>query len=128
MGVHDESVRSSLYDKSLKHELVPASSLAQLLAQVPDQPVFLKLDCEGAEYDILLDSDTTLFDQVQGVAIEIHGEFHPVHKGCELIQNRLSDLGFKLESRQPFGMWWYDASGQVVSWEPLNISIELWSK
>ena len=128
MGVQSDSGKNTLYGTSSQHELVPTITLAELVARTTQPEVFLKMDCEGSEYDILLDSEPHVFDKIKAVAIEIHGDLHPIHRGVELIQNRLAQLGFQLLIRQPYGIWWYDAHGNRVDWQPLNMSIELWSK
>lgn len=128
MNVHVDSGKNSLYDVGDHQQQVPVTTLEACLSSCAHDQVFLKLDCEGAEYDILLDSPNHVFDKVMDVAIEIHGDTHPVHKGLHLIHNRLTQLGFTCVNRQPYGIWWYDAQGTPVRWEPLNMSIELWSK
>ncbi len=128
MGVSAESHMNSLYKPGEHSELVPSVSLQQMVQMTTQPEVFLKMDCEGAEYDILLDSEDHVFDKITHVAVEIHGDMHPRHKGIELAQNRLKALGFKCTDSQPFGMWWYDHTGTPVRFDPMNINIETWKK
>jgi FkbM family methyltransferase len=128
MGVSSESQMNSVYKPGEYSELVPTVSLQQLVQMTTQPQVFLKMDCEGAEYDILMDSEPHVFDKITHVAVEIHGDMHPTHKGLELAQNRLRDLGFTCTDAQPFGMWWYDHTGTPVRFDPLNITIETWKK
>ena len=128
MGVSADSNMNSLYKPCNYSEMVPSVSLQQLIQMTTHPKVFLKMDCEGAEYDILMDTADHVFDKIAHVAVEIHGDMHPHHKGLELAQNRLAALGFTCKDRQPFGMWWYDHTGTVTSFEPMNITIESWSK
>ena len=128
MGINTDSNMNSLYKPGQYAELVPTMSLQQLVQMTTQSQVFLKMDCEGAEYDILLDTPDHVFDKITHVAVEIHGDMHPTHKGLELAQNRLSTLGFTCTHRLPFGMWWCDHTGTPVKFDPMNITIETWKK
>ena len=128
MGINTDSNMNSLYKPGEHAEMVPTVSLQQLVQMTTQSQVFLKMDCEGAEYDILLDTPDHVFDKITHVAVEIHGDMHPTHKGLELAQNRLSALGFTCTSRLPFGMWWCDHTGTPVKFDPMNINIETWKK
>jgi hypothetical protein len=56
----------------------------------------LKLDCEGAEYEILLDAKDEVLDRI-GVIL---CEFHPVARyKLEDLVNRLSRSGFRVQVR-----------------------------
>jgi FkbM family methyltransferase len=128
MQVNTDSGKNSLYQAGEGEELVPLTTLAHVITAAREHDIFLKLDCEGAEYDILLDTPDPVFDRIRHVAIEIHGDTHPTHKGLHVIQDRLMRLGFTPQVQQPYGVWWLDAQGEVTHWQPLNMSIELWSK
>jgi FkbM family methyltransferase len=128
MGMHADSGKNSLYDVGTHAELVPTQTLDHLVSSCVHSEILLKMDCEGAEYDILLDSEDHVFDRIKVIMMETHGDLHPTHKGIPLLHDRLHILGFTQQSYQPYGIWWYDASGTAVKWEPLNMSIELWSK
>lgn len=128
MGTHDDSGKNSLYDMGSQAELVPSKSLADVVSMCTQDRILLKMDCEGAEYDILLDAANHTFDRIHMIMMETHGDLHPVHKDIPILHHRLAELGFTQKSFQPYGIWWYDASGTPVKWEPLNMSIELWSK
>jgi len=128
MGINTDSNMNSLYKPGEYSELVPTVSLKQLIQMTTHPHVFLKMDCEGAEYDILMDSEDHVFEKVTHVAVEIHGDMHPTHKGLEIAQHRLRTLGFTCTSTLPFGMWWCDHTGTPVKFEPMNITIETWKK
>lgn len=58
-----------------------------------DRIDFLKLDCEGAEYDILLGSRKELLDKIGKIAMEVHKiKGHTVQQ----LKNHLSKSGFKI--------------------------------
>lgn len=58
-------------ESSSEFELVDTISLETILSQF-EKVDLLKLDCEGAEYDILLNSNGAMFDKVQAVRMEYH--------------------------------------------------------
>jgi len=52
---------------------VPAVSLAQLMADFGLRQIdFLKLDCEGSEYDILYHGEAAVLDSIRYIAMETH--------------------------------------------------------
>lgn len=128
MGMHADSGKNSLYEVGTHAELVPSQTLAQMVTACEQSEILLKMDCEGAEYDILLDSEDSVFDRIKIIMMETHGDLHSTHKGIPLLHDRLHALGFKQQNYQPYGIWWYDSAGTPVRWEPLNMSIELWGK
>lgn len=128
MGIQTDSGKNSVYMPQSQSEWVNCVTLEQIVSDCAKKPIFLKMDCEGSEYDILLDTPNHVFDRIKHVAIEIHGDTHPVHKGIQICQNRLRDLGFEQKVHLPYGTWWYDSQGKPIKWEPMNMSVELWSR
>jgi FkbM family methyltransferase len=57
----------------------------------------LKIDCEGAEYDIIYNLDNTIFSIIKLIFIEIH----PINKGYnpKKLIRYIEDMGFKGEYR-----------------------------
>ncbi len=52
---------------------VEATSLAEILeTQVPGTVDYLKLDCEGAEYDVLYGCPPDLFERIRTIVVETH--------------------------------------------------------
>ncbi|HSH04067.1 MAG TPA: FkbM family methyltransferase [Anaerolineae bacterium] len=75
-----------------------AVTLTQILAQLPNQHChFLKLDCEGCEYDILLNATTTL-QQIDRISLEFHNHTTP-HTGQELV-NHLQQHNFTVYTKE----------------------------
>jgi FkbM family methyltransferase len=66
---------------------------------------FLKLDCEGSEYEILLQAPAAVLARVERVALEYHDHVTP-HRHGELVQC-LRDAGFQVQvvthKRSPTG-------------------------
>jgi hypothetical protein len=55
--------------------------------------VFLKVDCEGCEYDVILNTKDFVFERIKDVILEFHKEPDPIMK-------RLRDLGFKVSRKR----------------------------
>jgi FkbM family methyltransferase len=82
---------------------VPAMSIADALAEGCD---LLKIDCEGGEFGILLESDPTVLRNVRRIVLE----FHRVAGSPSALIERLEEAGFQariLEGEsddEPFGL------------------------
>jgi len=64
---------------------------------------FLKLDCEGAEHDILKNISFETVDKIMGIAIEVH----PIPSELSIdIPGKLKEFGFEVE-RDPKGGYVY---------------------
>ena len=61
---------------------------------------FLKVDCEGAEYDILLNLDDHLLSRIKKIAMETHDDVNE-HRHGELVEF-LRAHGFFVTYREPF--------------------------
>ena len=55
---------------------------------------FLKLDCEGSEFDIILDSDPSLWCRVKRIVMEYHDHLSERFSHRDLLQ-KLEELGFR---------------------------------
>src|SRR5665213_2643311 len=76
---------------------VECTTLPELIKNFQiDRIDFLKMDCEGSEYDILLNCDATVFDKIGSIALEIHESKETRHKKEEVIDH-LKKFGFAAE-------------------------------
>lgn len=128
LGLHSQSGHNSMYKPGEASELVTTVPLADLVNLAGDDDIFLKMDCEGAEYDIVFDSDARVFDRVKQIAVEIHGDLHPLYHGVDILQARLASLGFNCTSSVQIGMWWYDGDGKATNFEPMPLKIDTWTR
>ena len=124
ISLHEESGHNSMYDVDGEFETVPVVTLGDALAYFDDDNIYLKIDCEGAEYDILLGATREQLDRVTNISMEVHTDLHPKYNNAEVIGDRLREYGFYLTDRQQIFFWPADKSPP----KPLPVAIERWSK
>lgn len=77
---------------------VDCISLSEFLSQESIQKVdFLKIDAEGAEYDIFLRGDVSFLEKVEKIATELH-PCHPKYEAADIVAV-LEESGFQLIDR-----------------------------
>jgi len=124
IGLQDKCGHNSVYSPSDNFEEVETITLKDLLDMTTSNNVFLKIDCEGGEYDILLNADN--LDRVTTVAIEIHADLHPNLKGAWHIHKALDDFGFKPIQQNQMQAWNVDLLGNSYNIRNLSVSEEIW--
>ncbi len=71
-----EAVQHSTVEQQSNHDhtiTVPSITLAEALARLPGgQCDLLKMDCEGAEYDILFNAEQTSLQRIRRIVMEYH--------------------------------------------------------
>ena len=97
-----EGMASSLYfqSASTKTEEVPTCTLQEFLTQHQiDQVDYLKMDCEGAEWDIILSTPPEVLTRIRHIEMEFHNigaETHPAQ-----LQAHLAKAGLASEYSDP---------------------------
>lgn len=93
LSVYDDN---ALLRGSSDYETVESTTLKDLMAELPSQKIdFLKLDCEGAEYDILLNAEDQLFDHIDTISLEFH-DLKSADKTGNVLVKRLRNLGYTI--------------------------------
>lgn len=130
IALHDFSGVNSIYkaDEGLASELVPSITLSKLLENFDGDNIFFKCDCEGAEYDIILTAAQEDLKRINRIVIEIHMDTHPVHKGSEVIENKLMQAGFTLDDSHQIYMWDKDAQGNNINYREIPFKVQYWSR
>ena len=128
VSLNENSGHNSMYNVSERFETIETITLHEILAQLDSNNIMLKLDCEGAEYDILLKASLEDMNRISEVIVEIHSELHPVHKGFEIIDNKLLEFGFKQADAKQVFFWTYDQSGNLIDCKPIPFRIEIWKR
>lgn len=124
---YQESGHNSIYGEYQAKNEVITVSLSDILREISDTNVLLKVDCEGAEYDILGSVTAADMEKVSTVIIEIHADLHPKIKGFEFVYNRLTECGFKQEKVEKVYWFAYTDKGAVAQHE-LPLTVERWTK
>jgi FkbM family methyltransferase len=71
--------QSSVFNRIVKcessevgsHVIVPSLVFSEVVVNLPS-PNMIKMDCEGGEYDIILNSSVDVFDHIEEIRIEYH--------------------------------------------------------
>jgi hypothetical protein len=71
--------------KSQKSETVEVITLPQILDMFQLAKIdFLKMDCEGSEYDILYNLDPSIYKKIKVISLEFHDLNEPQKSGYSL--------------------------------------------
>lgn len=90
-------------DKYAQKVIVPSTTLADIIRDNHLKKInLLKLDAEGAEYPIILNSPDSVFSVIDGIILEYHDYLDPSFQVKKLI-NRLTALGYQVEKTHEFG-------------------------
>lgn len=130
IGVNFDSGYDSLYGTSNTntYESIETITLHDLISEFDDDPIYLKIDCEGAEYDIILSASLEDMNRVGEITLEIHLENHPIYKGSEIIENKLRSFGFNLISNHPQAAWDENARGEIFNFREIPFTVQFWKK
>jgi FkbM family methyltransferase len=96
---------------------IPARSLAELVAYMEpgDDDMTLKMDTEGAEYDIMLCSPGEVIRRFSTVFLECHQvphlRAHPARR-CAYLRTYMEFLGYELKNEEPVCWWEHGPDGQ----------------
>ena len=82
--------------QAFKETSIPVITLEQVVEEkVGNRIDLLKLDCEGAEYEILLNQDPTIFKKIDRIIMEYH-DLDQLCNSCVLVK-RFEDLGYQVK-------------------------------
>lgn len=86
-----------------RRETVAVISLGTLFERFEiERCDFLKLDCEGCEFEIILDSDPRLLQRADRIVMEYHNHRSTRFSHRDLLK-KLSEIGFRAASYNPNG-------------------------
>lgn len=124
LPLQTDSGHNSLFIPSDKFETVETITLSDMISKLPiDGDIVLKIDCEGSEYDILLNATATDLNRVKTIHIEFHSTMHPIYKGFEIIENKILSFGFsKIRDSQMFG-YVFNEKNEIVQYVPLPVKV-----
>jgi len=128
ISLNENSGANSRYNVGEKYETVETITLSDALTHFDDDNILLKLDCEGAEYDIILNATDTDMARITKIIMEIHTDLHPKYKGYEILHEKLRALGFTSVKESQMGAWDIDAAGNMINYRDLPFRNEAWEK
>jgi hypothetical protein len=94
MSNHIETVFAGCSSKTSRDSDPPFLTLEELVRSCVITPDFLKLDCEGCEYDIIMNTPDKILAAFSYIFVEYH-------YGYRNIKRRLEGCGFKVEASEP---------------------------
>ena len=100
--INNDESGHSMFSQSSQNLMVDSISLKKIFDDNKIEHCnFLKLDCEGAEYEIIEKLPSTYFEMIEKIIIEYHMvDSHP--ELLEKLQNKLSANNFKFETKMLF--------------------------
>jgi len=99
---------------------VRTTTLEDLAALLPkDGPRLLKVDVEGAEYQILSETSGRTLRSFRTIFLETHIIDAGPGRSYEFLKEYLANLGFKETFRTPIFNWIWDKDGNVVDCKPI---------
>lgn len=125
---NSDSGLSSAYTDLGDFDLVNTISLRTLMAHLSTDNVYLKCDCEGAEYDLLLNAEKQDLARIKYIAIEIHENLHPKYKGSQVLHDKFVETGLQRIHEKRVYYWDIDQHGNKVNYRPSDIVVEIWKK
>ena len=100
---------------------VLTSRLESIIGNIPED-IFLKIDIEGSEFEVLRSTSRDMLRKAAFVVMEIHTT---PEKTIEEIHYIMSQAGFDMVYQQTMRG---GDSADESSWHPINVSIEKWRR
>jgi FkbM family methyltransferase len=89
---------ANLYDTSGKSFSVSVRSFESVVASIGGQIDFLKMDIEGAEYDLLRGTPPAVWEQVTSIALELHHDYTGRMTPEQFLQ-QMQEMGYSPHAR-----------------------------
>jgi len=128
VSLNSNAGANSMYNVSDNYEVVETVTFYEIMNRIAGHDILLKLDCEGGEYDVLLNALPEHLTRINEIMMEIHTDLHPKHKGKEVIMQVLEEAGFKLLDNAQIYYWDWDQNGQPVNYREAPYVNQHWKK
>ena len=98
-------------------------TLKTLIDDIDDTDMVLKLDCEGSEFDILLNVEYDVIRHFAVIHMEVHANTNenPEYQDIDLIHKRLTEFGYMMVNSMP--VLWFGDDG---SSHEIGVYVEKW--
>ena len=128
VSLNSNAGANSMYNVSDNYEVVETITFSEIMNQIAGHDILLKLDCEGGEYDVIVNATSKDMVRINEIMMEIHTDLHPKYKGKEIIEQALVKHGFnKLDSVQIY-YWDWDHNGQPINYREAPYVNQHWKK
>lgn len=128
INITNDSGHNSLYTSSPNQEAVYTTTLRDIIKNCEGNDILLKIDCEGAEHDIIMSATNEDMARVSRIVMESHADLHPVYKGFELLDEKLKSFGFQAEKINKIYAWDVTEQGEKVNWKEIPVRVEIWKR
>jgi len=95
----DNPGASGLFHDGSRKVEVELVSLGQALEEAGKRKAFVKMDIEGSEYDVIRDTPESVWNQVCGLAFELHDDPKNLITRDDFLA-RVQGLGFRIEEEE----------------------------
>jgi len=99
--LNNDSAANSIYGDGENYEEISTLSLSKILDENMNEKICLKLDCEGAEYEIIELLSKNYLQKIEKTVIEYH-MFDTQPHLLQKLQNTLENNFFELKTRSLF--------------------------
>lgn len=119
--IYNQNVASRISEEGSEVQTITLQDLLGFFS-ADDNDMFLKIDCEGSEYPIILTADKKDIRKFKTVVMEVHWELHedPMYRGRNTIIDKMESFGFELVY-----------TNRMVGGEekiPMTVEIERWER
>jgi FkbM family methyltransferase len=128
VSLNSNAGANSMYNVSNNYEVVETTTFANIMNQIEGNNILLKLDCEGGEYDVIMNSFPEDFIRINEIMMEIHTDLHPKYKGKQIIEEKLKEYGFELVDNTQIYYWDYDSNGNAINHREAPFVNQHWKK
>ena len=128
VSLNSNAGANSMYNVSDNYEVVETITFDEIMNRIQGHDILMKLDCEGGEYDVLLNAKPEHLTRINEIMMEIHTDLHPKYKGKEIIMQRLQDAGFNLLDNTQIYYWDWGPNGEPVNYREAPFVNQHWKK
>jgi len=128
VSLNDNAGANSMYNVTDNYEVVETITFAEIMDQIAGHDILLKLDCEGGEYDVIMNATPEIMVRINEIMMEIHTDLHPKYKGKQIIEEKLRGFNFnQLDSTQIY-FWDFDQNGKPINHREAPFVNQHWKK